>query len=226
MTSSAVTATGEGPRAEEAPASGKEAARQVGGAVAAQNQPGDREAPDEAIRLHLEGVAGDDDAAERALGRLIELHGADPADNLTAAYLGSARVLAAKRYLAPWKKGETCMQGLALLDEAVESAPEDLEIRFLRAVSTYPLPAFFRRRAESAADFAWLAARCEKAVEDERLSPAVAALSLVRHGDVHAPDDLASARDAWQLACELAPGTEAAREAAEKLADTEPHRAD
>ena len=173
-----------------------------------------------AIALHYRGFQGEDEAAEDALEQLIRLEKAKPDDPRTVAYLGSARVLAATRMFAPWSKGKTCKTGLALLDRALELAPDDLEIRFVRAISTRPLPGFFGRADESCEDFAAVAKRLEAAVTTRELTPEVAALALLHHGEcLAASDDVRGSRSAWRRSIQLAPGEPSAKLAREKLDD-------
>ncbi len=178
----------------------------------------EEERVDEAIRLHLAGVGGDREAAERGLELLIELNAKRPDAPRIVAYLGSARVLAATRMLAPWSKGRTCNEGLRLLDEAVESAPEDVEVRFVRAVSTFPIPRFFGRARQCAADLEWVGKRCRAAVDAGDLSADIAASALFHLGLVRDRDgDSPGARAAWREAVAVAPRSEPARLAREKL---------
>lgn len=172
----------------------------------------------EAVALHLRGVAGDDEAAAEALERLAELHRRYPEDPQVISYLGSARVLAARRVLTPWSKGRTCRRGLALLDDAVSRAGHRPEIRFLRAVSTYPLPWFFERREQCARDLRWLAQRWEAAVREGSLTPAMAALALLYHGEICASrDEPERAREAWETASRLCPDRGPGRRAEQHL---------
>jgi hypothetical protein len=171
-----------------------------------------------AIVQHLQGVEGDDEAAEEALQALSLLNTERPEDVRVQAYLGSARVLKAKRVFLPWEKGATCKEGLTLLDGAVKAQPENEELRFLRAVSTRPLPAFFGRADSAAQDFAWLAKRAPAAVDSGTLTPLMAAMVYLYHGDYRkAESDLRGARVAWKAATEVAPDSEPARSAAQRL---------
>ena len=160
-----------------------------------------------AVALHLRGVDGDESAAVEALSRLEALAAETPHDPRLLTYLGSARVLRAKRYLAPWKKGETCRAGLALLDRAVDGQPLDVEIRLVRALSTFPLPLFFGRRAESAADFAWVCERVPAVVEaGGPLTREETALAWLHHGYCkRAAGDEVGARKALEEAINWSP---------------------
>jgi hypothetical protein len=172
---------------------------------------------------HLAGVDGDEDAAERAEEALAALAEERRGDARVAAWLGSARLLHAKRAWAPWTKGALAEEGLALLDDAVRRAPEDLEVRFLRAVSTYALPFFYERGEAAAADFAAVSGGAEAAVRAGRLEPAIAAAALFFHGVLREEGgDPGAARDAWRRAARAGPGTPHARSAEQRLAAAKP----
>ena len=95
---------------------------------------------DAAKQRYYEAVDGARDALNVSRDALQKLHSKSPADSLVLAYLGSTRLLEAARALAPWRKGKLAKEGLRMLDEAVQESPENLEIRFLRGISTSHLP--------------------------------------------------------------------------------------
>jgi hypothetical protein len=170
------------------------------------------------VSQHLLGVRGDNVAAADALERLIALRKRYPEDPSVLSYLGSARVLAARRTLLPWEKGRTCEEGLALLDEAVSLARDEPEIRFIRAVSTYPLPSFFGRRDQCAEDLRWLAERWQAAVKAGAMTDLMAALALLYHGEICASGtDIDAAREAWETVVQLCPDENPARLARARL---------
>ena len=115
----------------------------------------------------------------RALFRKLR----DSGDNnpKVLAYAGSIELMEASRAFAPWKKGRLAKDGLKLLDDAVARAPQDLEVRFVRAASTFRLPEMFRRREQSEQDFAWLASRVSAAAASGALDARIAAAALHHH---------------------------------------------
>ncbi len=81
---------------------------------------------------------------------------ADPNDQLAKVYLGSAHTLrSAETFWGP-KKLEYLKKGGALMDEAVDAAPNDPRVRFIRAVNAYKVPKHFKRRPVALSDFATL----------------------------------------------------------------------
>jgi tetratricopeptide (TPR) repeat protein len=143
-----------------------------------------------------------DEAARVEAARMWEaMHRRDPDDPLVKAYHGSAVLQSAPKAWAPWKKGDLARRGAALLDEAVASAPEHVEVRLIRGLSTAHLPADFGRAEQSRDDLALVAAQAVEAVERGDLSDDLAAAALYRHGlwrylDGQRDDALATWREA------------------------------
>jgi len=168
--------------------------------------------------LHLKGVDEDEESAERALGMLEKLAAEEAENPLVIAYFGSAKILKAKRALLPWQKGKLSNSGLELLDRAVELAPGDLEVRFVRGISSYPLPFFFGRGEQAAEDFDFVAGKADEAVASGKIDPAIAAGAFYYRGLCLDDDDrIDEARGAWAKATAIAPGSPFARAAAAKL---------
>ncbi len=103
------------------------------------------------LETFFDGLVGDDDTARRVEPEIdASLAEAErrPDPRKTPrllAYAGCADLLAARRATAPWTKWNRANEGLELLDRAVAAAPDDPEIRFLRGITTRPLPALFKR---------------------------------------------------------------------------------
>ena len=171
--------------------------------------------------LHLQGVDGDEQAAERAEDLLDAVLARRPKEPLVLAYRGSAHLLAAKRVWF-WNKGERVERGLVLLDRAVALTPETheqhLEVRFLRGVSCYALPFFFDRGEQARADLATVGAGAEAAARAGRMDPLVAAAALFYDGVCKAEaGEQTAARDAFAAAAALAPGSSHGRAAKARL---------
>lgn len=168
--------------------------------------------------LYYEVIDGNKDAHDRASELFKKLRDARGGDPKVLAYSGSLELLEASRAFAPWKKGKLAKAGLELLDDAVKRAPEDLEVRFVRAASTFTLPGMFHRREQSEADFTWLAPRVEAAAAAGALDPRLAAAALVHHGLIRERSgDKPGARTAWEIAARVGKGTPAGADAAKRL---------
>lgn len=172
----------------------------------------------QARHLYFQGSDGDKKAYGQADEQFSELYRQHRNDPRVQVYYGSLQLVEAAHTWALWKKNALSREGIELMDKAVASAPSDLEVRFIRAATTYDLPGFFHRREQSEQDFAYLADRAETAAKKGTLEPRLAAASLYFHGaflrDAH---KLEAATAAWKDAIAIAPQSRAARESREAL---------
>ncbi|MGE9289964.1 MAG: tetratricopeptide repeat protein, partial [Puniceicoccales bacterium] len=104
------------------------------------------------LDLHQEGVAGDEDAVVEAQEIMEELLAANPDDARVQVFLGNLYVLRARDAVF-YKKMDWLKKGVAVLDEAVAAAPEDPDVRSVRAINSYQLPRIFGRRDIAEEDF-------------------------------------------------------------------------
>jgi hypothetical protein len=105
---------------------------------------------------------------ENLEGRLTE--GA-PEGVILKAYRGALEVVRAKHARWPPTKLSHLREGVGILDRLVEKEPENLEVRYLRLVSCYYLPFFFKREESVREDFQVLVAELPR--QPEAFSPAV-----------------------------------------------------
>lgn len=106
------------------------------------------------LRVQYALSVGDEaflDAAMEEIERLRVLGGDARLDNLLDGYAGALKVISGKHAFWPHQKLSRVKDGLRVLDSSVSEAPEHVELRYLRLVSTYYLPFFFNR-GESASD--------------------------------------------------------------------------
>jgi tetratricopeptide (TPR) repeat protein len=172
----------------------------------------------EARRLYYLGADGDSKKYRDADTLFTQLYAQDPKNPRLEVYYGSLRLVEASRTWALWKKNSLSQEGIQLLDAAVDSAPDDLEIRFVRAATTYELPAFFHRREQSRQDFDYLVERAEKAARSGAFDPRLAAACFYYKAEfLKSGGKSAQAVALWKEATALAPGSRAARESAEEL---------
>jgi hypothetical protein len=167
---------------------------------------------------YFAAVDGDEKALSEARQIFEQLRSTHPKDAVILAYAGSVQLLQASHTLAPWRKGKLAKEGLGQLDEAVRAAPDNLEVRFVRAASTYHLPGFFKREKQSEDDFAWLSSRVAAAVASRSLDARIGAAALYHHGLFkEKAGDQAAARSAWQEAVRTGPETRAGGDARKRL---------
>lgn len=87
------------------------------------------------------------------------------------AYRGALEVVRAKHARWPPNKLDHLRDGLAILDGTVARAPENLEVRYLRLVSSFYLPFFLKRDESVEEDFKLLVSALPR--HSEAFSPAM-----------------------------------------------------
>lgn len=163
-------------------------------------------------------TTGSRDADHAAHQALSDLEHAFPGDPTAEAYHGSLELLDAAHDWQIWNLHRQATDGLRRLDHAVAAAPDDAEVRFMRAATSWHLPAFYHRSLQCESDFAWLSGRAVASARQGTLPPELAAASmnywgriLVRHGQSD------RARTAFQQAIQIAPQSPGAQDAARRL---------
>src|SRR5690606_25785615 len=124
------------------------------------------ESLDSAKSLFFQAVAGDREALARATAFFEQAQREDPSQPSLRAYFGASQLLNAAAATWPWEKGRLAREGLVLLDQAVAVAPEDLEVRFIRGMTSYRLPRFMKRRNVAEFDLAKVASQAVAAAEE------------------------------------------------------------
>jgi hypothetical protein len=127
-----------------------------------------------ARELYYKGVKGDRKASRESTQMFEALAAARPNDPVLVAYLASNKLLESGRTFALWNKNKLAREGIQGLDRAVTMAPDNLEVRFIRAASTFDLPSFFHRQEQSEAEFAWLIERMPAAAKEGRVEKRLA----------------------------------------------------
>ncbi len=112
--------------------------------------------------MYRRGLAGEKAAVVECIDKLEAVLKTDKGNQLARVYLGSAYTLRSRDLGFGPKKLETLNHGIALMDEAVSSAPDDVKVRLARALTTQSLPFFSRRAASSRKDFEMLAAVAQR----------------------------------------------------------------
>lgn len=167
---------------------------------------------------HYLGIGGDVEAGRRAELLLLELTEKQPDDAVITAYYGSARLMKAARTWVIWKKGELAKEGIELMNEAVDAAPDDPEVRFLRGASTYHLPGWFGLADQAEGDFAVVVETAEADVEAGRLEGELAAAAFFHQALILEDDGKPQeAIEAWEIAARLAPHSRAGQDAEKEL---------
>ncbi len=172
----------------------------------------------QARELYYQGAGGDKQAYEQADRLFTALNRQRANDARVRVYYGSLRLLEASHTWALWKKNGLSKEGIQLMDSAVSEAPDDLEVRFVRAATTYDLPGFFHRKEQSERDFDILAERAEIAALEGALEPRLAAASLYYHGQfLQDAGKKEAALASWKQAIVIAPKSRAAGQSRDAL---------
>lgn len=176
----------------------------------------------EIVRLHDAAIEGDKAqvlaAEETAQKYLAE----NPSDHLAQAYLGSVLTIkASKVFPGPAKLGYL-KDGLKALDAAVAAAPDDVAVRFVRAMNNYSLPGFVRRRDNAREDFKVLLKQIAKPGQRSRLSDRIVqAICYYAGMALRAERERDEAVEAWRQGIALGSETEIGQKIAKELAREE-----
>jgi hypothetical protein len=90
-----------------------------------------------------------------------------PGDYKYRAYKAAFLALEAKYTPWPHEKLAYVQRALSTLDALVSTRPDDVEIRFLRAIIAERLPIFFNRKAQAYADFEFVVRNLDRLGERE-----------------------------------------------------------
>jgi hypothetical protein len=163
-------------------------------------------------------TSNDQATSKQAHQALCELEQAFPNDPVAKAYQGSLQLLDVAHSWAIWNLHKQATDGLAKLDEAVAEAPDEPEAHFIRAATSWHLPGFYHRKAQSEADFALLASRAQRDAREGRLPPQLAAAAFSYWGQILVSrNDKLGARTAFESAMRISATSPAGQEAATRL---------
>jgi tetratricopeptide (TPR) repeat protein len=116
----------------------------------------------EVIQRHELGVKGDKKVVQDLIADLEKQTKVEPVNQLLVAYLGSAYTLRSRDLFPGPSKLKFLKLGLQTMDQAVEAAPNNVAVRFIRAINNYQLPSFIGRRDNARSDFQALLQAIEK----------------------------------------------------------------
>ena len=128
------------------------------------------------LRIHLGAVLcdlggdGDENASDEALALFKDFYAESPSDAEVRAFYGSACTIHAQYVFLFFKPG-WADKGFAHLDAAVAAAPDNVNVRLIRALNSAEVPDFLGRDKVAHEDFAWLLKRREQ--HPEEFSPTV-----------------------------------------------------
>jgi hypothetical protein len=166
--------------------------------------PGARALPnDPAISaLYARGLAGDREAVSDCITALEKLLAAQPNEQVARVYLGSAYTLRSRDLPIGPAKLRALRKGIALMDEAAATVPENGNVQLTRAVTNEALPVFLGRRKVAREQLEQLVVQIEK--EPAKLAPADQQLLYLNAGEAaKKAGDPARARELWQRGAAL-----------------------
>lgn len=172
---------------------------------------------EEGLRLLSLGEAGDHAAAEEAYKLAKEGRSLFPQEPVVEAFYASSYSLLGRYASDSNTMFAHAVEAIEIMENAVRQAPENIELRKIRADHSYRLPeAFFRRTAAAITDFEYLAAQYRngsKAIDSEEYHRI-----LYRLGDCYLRLGMtAEAKEAWDELLNLQPGSPYASAIREQL---------
>ncbi|MGD9899420.1 MAG: tetratricopeptide repeat protein [Calditrichaceae bacterium] len=121
------------------------------------NNPGDSETMLKlAVIYHDQGADGDKEAVKKSEQYLKDILDINPSNALAKAYLGSVYSMYGRDSAMPWNKIKHVKKGTAIMDSAVAMAPDDHNVRLVRAMNSLNLPGFLGRRKFCFIDFQYI----------------------------------------------------------------------
>ena len=171
------------------------------------------------ILYHNAGSAGDEDAVERGeelLEKLVEL---EPENPDVHCWYGSVLTLVGRDAWLPFNKTRYVNKGTKEMDVAVKLAPDNVNIRMVRANNSLALPSFFNRIDTAIVDFEHLITMAEK--NQKMFDNDFQSRIHLKLGYAYKKKGkLDKARESWKKSTELSPESDSGMKAKKLLADT------
>lgn len=108
------------------------------------------------LALMEQAIFGRSEAFDAALEQFEAILQIDPQHPLARVNRGLIWVHRAAEATAPAEQLQQARRGFAEMDAAVALAPDDPQVRLVRAINAYQMPRGVERRAVAGQDFAWL----------------------------------------------------------------------
>ena len=140
-----------------------------------------------------------------------------PDNTLLLAYLGSTYTLRSRDLFFGPSKYHYLKEGVKTMDAAVDKAPTNAAVRFVRAVNNINLPAFCNRRDIARTDFQTLLKQLTGPTPPDLDLETKQAIYYYAGLSFYQLDNKVEARNAWQRGLELAPTTPLAEKIQAKL---------
>ena len=109
---------------------------------------------------------GNKEAVEKGVQTYQKLFKIDSSDVLAIAHYGCLLTMKARDSFFPWSKMKWTKKGIVQIDKAVNMAPENIQVRSIRATTYTNFPAMFKKLETALKDFNFIL-RKEKDCSDE-----------------------------------------------------------
>ena len=171
------------------------------------------------ILYHNLGVEGDRKAVKRAKNLFEKLLELEPQNTEALAWYGSVLTLKGRDVLFPVSKLSYVNNGIEKMDKAVELAPDNINVRMVKAHNSLNLPGIFHRIEIAVTDFEHLLTLREK--RQEEFSKSLLAKIFLGLGSAYKrKEDMVKARENWRKAVEVLPDSREADMAKKLLEET------
>ena len=146
--------------------------------------------------------------AEKYLGRLLAL---DEKHAMGMALLGSVLTMRARDAFWPNTRLDYVKRGLKAMDAAVKLAPDDAEVRLVRALNNAKMPNFLNRDEIARNDFEWIWEKVQG--QPEKYRNDLKQNAALHYGlSLHKNKRLEEAKQVWKKGVEIEPSSDLAGE--------------
>ena len=167
---------------------------------------------------HNEGANNDEKAVILAQGYFKRLLALDPNHAMARVMYGSVLTMKARDALWPTTQHSYVKAGNREMDAAVKMAPQDAQVRFMRAVNNFHMPAIMGREEIVQEDLAWLWQQAQLA--DTKLNLGQKQTIALFYGQtLQKKNKLDEALQIWRAGLDLAPKSEDATPLRKQLQD-------
>ncbi|MCJ7646088.1 tetratricopeptide repeat protein [bacterium] len=171
------------------------------------------------ILYHNLGVEGDKKAVKRAKNLFEKLLELEPQNIEALAWYGSVLTLKGRDILFPISKLGYVNNGIEKMDKAVELAPDNVNVRMIRAHNSLNLPGMFHRIKVAINDFEHLLSLSQKSPQE--FSKGLLVEIYLGLGNAYKKKgDTIKARENWQKIVEVLPNSKEAEMARILLEET------
>jgi tetratricopeptide (TPR) repeat protein len=171
------------------------------------------------ILYHNLGVEGDKEAVKKAKNLFEKLLELEPQNVEALAWYGSVLTLRGRDVWFPVSKLSYVNNGIEKMDKAVELAPDNINVRMIRANNSLNLPGAFHRIEIAITDFEYLLTLSQK--RQQAFSESLLTKIFLGLGRAYKKrGDIIKARENWQKAVELLPNSKEAEMARILLEET------